>query len=35
MGLGIMGWRLVGLGMIMCRFRNQRVETGRSRGGDG
>ncbi len=34
-GLGIRGWRLVGLGVGMGGFRDQGVETGRFRGGDG
>ncbi len=29
MGLGIRGWRLVGLGVEMGGFRDQWVETGR------
>ncbi len=42
MGLGIRGWRLVGLGVEMGMFRggdgwvtDQGVEIGRFRGGDG
>ncbi len=42
MGLGIRGWRRVGLGVGMGGFRggdgwvrDQGVETGRFRGGDG
>ncbi len=42
MGLGIRGWRRVGLGVEMGGFRDQGVETGRLgvemgrfRGGDG
>ncbi len=44
MGLGIRGWRRVGLGVEMGGFRDQGVETGRfrvemggfrDRGGDG
>ncbi len=42
MGLGIRGWRPVGLGVEMGRFRDQGwrrvglgVEMGRFRGGDG
>ncbi len=31
----IRGWRRVGLGVVMCGFRDQGVETGRFRGGDG
>ncbi len=34
MGLGIRGWRSVGLEVRMCRFRYQGVEIGRFRGGD-
>ncbi len=34
MGLGIRGWRLVGLGVGMG-FRDKGVETGRFRGWDG
>ncbi len=29
------GWRRVGLGVEMGRFRNQGVEIGKFRGGDG
>ncbi len=35
MGLGIGGWRRVGLGVEMGGFRDRGVETGRFRGGDG
>ncbi len=35
MGLGIRGWRLVGLGWRWGGFRDQGVEIGRFRGGDG
>ncbi len=35
MGLGIRGWRRLGLGVGMGGFRDQGVETGRFRGGDG
>ncbi len=35
LGLGIRGWRWVGLGVGMGGFRDQGVETGRFRGGDG
>ncbi len=34
MGLGIRGWRSVGLEVEMCVFRDQGVEIGRFRGGD-
>ncbi len=35
MGLGIRGWRRVGLGVEMGGFRDQGVETGRFRVGLG
>ncbi len=35
MSLGIRGWRWVGLGVEMSEFRDQGVEMGRFRGGDG
>ncbi len=35
MDLGIKGWSLVGLGVEMGGFRDQGVESGRFRGGDG
>ncbi len=35
MGLGIRGWRLVGLGVERGGFRDQGVGTGRFSGGDG
>ncbi len=35
MGLVIKGWRRVGLGVEMGEIRDQGVETGRFRGGDG
>ncbi len=34
MGLGIRGWRSVGLEVEMCGFRDQGVEIGRFRGKD-
>ncbi len=34
-GLGIRGWRLVGLGVELGRFRDQGVEIGRFSGGVG
>ncbi len=33
--VGIRGWKRVGLGVEMGRFRNQGVETSRFRGGVG
>ncbi len=35
MGLGITGWRLIGLVVEMGGFSDQGVETFRFRGGDG
>ncbi len=35
MGLGIKGWRRVGLGVDMGVFIDQREEMGRFRSGDG
>ncbi len=35
MGLGIRRWRRVGLGVETGGFRDQEVETGRFRSGDG
>ncbi len=35
MGLGIRGWRRVGFRLAMGGFRDQGVETGRFRVGDG
>ncbi len=35
MGLVIRGWRRVGLWVEMGEFRDQEVEMGRFRGGDG
>ncbi len=35
MVLGIRGWKQVGLGLEIGGFRDQGVDTGRFRGGDG